>query len=98
MRLDFKNNTFQATLRKIKTLAFYQLKNKYKIVMWSVLSGDFDVHLSKDKSLEAVLNNTKSGNIIVFHDSLKAKEKLQYVLPRFLEHFTGKGFSFGLLQ
>jgi peptidoglycan/xylan/chitin deacetylase (PgdA/CDA1 family) len=83
---------------KIKPSQLLRLKEKYKIVMWSLVSGDFDPKLSKEKCLEVVLSNTKNGNIIVFHDSLKAKEKLQYVLPRFLEHFVGIGFSFGLLQ
>jgi hypothetical protein len=62
--------------------------------MWNVLSADFDRSISKEKCLENVLKNTKKGGIIVFHDSLKASEKLQFVLPKVLEEFSKKGFSF----
>jgi len=70
------------------------LKRGYRIIMWNVLSADFDKSISKEKCLENVLKNTKKGGIIVFHDSLKASEKLQFVLPKVLEEFSKKGFSF----
>jgi peptidoglycan/xylan/chitin deacetylase (PgdA/CDA1 family) len=69
-----------------------------KVVMWSVLSGDFDSKISKEKCLENVLLNTTDGNIVVFHDSQKAFEKLQYVLPLTLKHFSEKGFRFKALS
>src|SRR5262249_52910072 len=67
---------------------------KYKVVMWDVLSGDFDTTLTKDRCLRNVLDNATSGSIIVFHDSVKAASRMQYVLPRVLNHFSSKGFSF----
>lgn len=69
----------------------------FKIIMWDVLSGDFDVKLSKEKCLENVLLNTKNGSIVVFHDSDKASEKLEYTLPKTLEHFSRNNFSFKAL-
>lgn len=63
-------------------------------VMWSVLSGDFDTQLSKEKCLRHVVKNTVDGSIVIFHDSAKAFERLAYVLPRVLEHFSEKGFQF----
>ena len=66
----------------------------YKIIMWSVLSADFDVTISKEKCLQNVLKNTQNGSIIVFHDSVKASEKLTYVLLKVLEFYTEKGFTF----
>jgi peptidoglycan-N-acetylglucosamine deacetylase len=63
-------------------------------IMWTVLSGDFDRNLSKEGCLKNVLNNTGNGSIVVFHDSEKAYEKLQYTLPRVLEHFSNKGYRF----
>ena len=66
----------------------------YKIIMWSVLSADFDVTISKEKCLQNVLKNTQNGSIIVFHDSVKASEKLTYALPKVLEFYTEKGFTF----
>ena len=66
----------------------------YKIIMWDVLSADFDSSISKEKCLQNVLRNAKNGSIIVFHDSIKASQHLQYVLPKALEYFTKKGYLF----
>ena len=64
----------------------------YKIIMWDIISYDFDNTISKEKCLENVLKNIKSGSIIVFHDSKKAFMNLEYVLPRTLEFLKEKGF------
>jgi len=69
-------------------------KEGYKIIMWNVLSGDFDKSISPEKCLENVLGNTTNGSIIVMHDSEKAKEKIFYALPRILDHFTKEGYTF----
>lgn len=69
----------------------------FKIIMWDVLSGDFDIKLSKEKCLENVLLNTKKGSIIVFHDSEKALKKLEYALPKALAHLSTNGFTFRAL-
>ena len=77
-----------------KTQAKALLKDGYRIVMWDVLSADFDVSISKEKCLQNVLKNTTNGSIVVFHDSIKASEKLRYVLPKVLAEFSEKGFVF----
>ena len=74
------------------------LKEDYKIIMWDVLSGDFDQSISKEKCLKNVIKNTTSGSIIVFHDSVKASGKLQFSLPKILDHFSEKGFSFEIIK
>jgi len=74
------------------------VKPGIKIIMWDVLSGDFDINLKPEKCLANVLKHTESGSIVVFHDSLKAYERLEYVLPRAMEVWTDKGFEFGLLS
>ncbi len=66
--------------------------------MWDVLSGDFDQTISKDKVVKNVLNNTEAGSIIVFHDSVKAAARMQYALPRVLEHYAEQGFRFEKLE
>lgn len=66
----------------------------YKIVMWDVLSGDFDETLSKEKCLEYVTSRSKPGSIIVFHDSRQAFTRLQYALPAALQFFKGSGYGF----
>lgn len=64
------------------------------LIMWDVLSGDFDTSLSPKKCYQNVINNTRNGSIIVFHDSLKAFDRLQYALPRVLKYFAERGFGF----
>ena len=67
-------------------------KMGYKIIMWDVLSVDFDVTITPEQCLENVLQNVKSGSIIVFHDSVKAFANLEYALPKTLEFLEQKGF------
>ncbi len=66
----------------------------YTIIMWDVLSGDFDSDLSPEKCLSNVIDNAEKGSIVVFHDSLKAFEKLKYTLPKVLQHFHELGYTF----
>jgi peptidoglycan/xylan/chitin deacetylase (PgdA/CDA1 family) len=65
-----------------------------KVIMWDVLSGDFDQSLSKDQCLHNVVLNADKGSIVVFHDSAKAFPLLQHCLPHTLEFFSSKGFRF----
>lgn len=64
----------------------------YKIIMWDVLSEDFDHSITKEKCLENITKNVQPGSIIVFHDSIKAFPHLKYVLPRALKFLKEKGF------
>lgn len=68
-----------------------------QIVMWTVLSGDFDTHISGEKCWENVRKNAAPGAIIVFHDSDKAKDRMQYALPQTLEYFQNLGYRFEVL-
>ncbi|RZK65267.1 MAG: polysaccharide deacetylase family protein, partial [Pedobacter sp.] len=67
------------------------------IVMWDVLSGDFDINLSPEKCFQNVIKHTENGSIVVFHDSLKAFDRLEFTLPRVLKYFSDKGFTFSML-
>ncbi len=70
----------------------------YQIVMWDVLTGDFDPHLSPEVCLRNAIKYTQNGSIVVFHDSHKAFTNLSFVLPRFLEYFAARGVKFGILS
>lgn len=69
------------------------IKTEKTIVMWDVLSGDFDQTISKEKCLSNVIDNYGPGSIIVFHDNIKAETNLKYTLPRFLQHLSDHGFT-----
>ncbi len=71
--------------------------SEYQIVMWSVLTYDFDTGLSAKECLKKSIALTKEGSIVLMHDSIKNLEKLRYVLPRFLNHFHTLGFEFRAL-
>lgn len=90
---------FRPPYGKIKLSQAIRLKRKkLKIVMWNVLSRDFDPDLSGEECLKNVLANTKPGSIIVFHDSLKAFENLEYTLPKLIEYYKQKGYKFGIID
>ena len=75
-----------------------QSLSDYKIIMWDVLSVDYNKHLSPEKCLGNTIRATRSGSIIVFHDSYKAEKNLTYALPAFIDHFLAQGFTFHTLQ
>ena len=69
-------------------------KTVFKIIMWDVLSGDFDIASSADKCVKNVTSNAKAGSIVVFHDSEKAMPRMQKALTESLKYFSEKGFRF----
>ena len=70
------------------------LERPLKIIMWSVLSGDFDVKITPEQCCANVIKNTENGSVVVFHDSEKAMERVRYSLPIVLQYFFDKGYSF----
>ena len=84
------------SFRQIRALT--KKENPFKIIMWSLLSADFDKNVSAHQCLNNVIKNTRKGSIVVFHDSTKAWEKLQYVLPKILMHFSAQGYRFEKLS
>ena len=80
-------------------ISAFQIKNltqilKYKLIMWDVLSGDFDPAVDGKKAAEKVIKKAGPGSIIVFHDSAKSYKKIQEALPEVLAYFSDKGYSF----
>jgi peptidoglycan/xylan/chitin deacetylase (PgdA/CDA1 family) len=77
-------------------ISFRQIRalSRYKIIMWDVLSGDFDKTLSVERCLRNSIKAVRPGSVIVFHDSYKAEQRLMYVLPRLIEHFLEQEYSF----
>ena len=91
------SNLFRPPYGKISAFQQQQLKGekfKLKTIMWSVLSGDFDKSVSPQQCLQNVLLNTGQGDIVVFHDSEKARESVLYALPAVLAYFEKEGYSF----
>ena len=91
---NYSPNLFRPPYGKLKPAQYKFLKDRYKIVLWDVLSYDFEIKMSEEKVLNNVLDNAGPGSIIVFHDSLKAQQRVEYALPKVLAHFSAKGFKF----
>lgn len=91
---DNKSKLFRPPYGKIKFTQARKLRNLgYKLIMWDVLSADFDATISKEKCLENVISNIQSGSIIVFHDSEKSYSNLEYTLPKTLRYLKENGYS-----
>ena len=83
---------------KISPMQIQTLKKEFTIVMWSVMSYDFDPEIDVESCIRKVLDNTNDGAIIVFHDSKKAVDKMLPTLEKTLDHFSKLGFSFERLD
>lgn len=89
-----KTKLFRPPYGKLKRKQFKILKEKgFKIIMWDVLSADFDTSITPQKCAENVLKNVRPGSIIIFHDSIKASKNLMYALPQTLEYLQKNGYE-----
>ncbi|MBK9336515.1 MAG: polysaccharide deacetylase family protein [Lewinellaceae bacterium] len=93
-----KSNLFRPPYGRLKPQQRAFLERHYKIVMWDVLSGDFDPEITAEQCLCNVLENAGPGSIIVLHDSLKTVDKLRHVLPALLRYFSERGYRFEALR
>jgi peptidoglycan/xylan/chitin deacetylase (PgdA/CDA1 family) len=88
------SNLFRPPYGKMKKTQFNILRRYYSIVLWDVLSGDYDKKTSPEKCLKNVVDKYRNGSIIVFHDNVKAWTNLEYALPKFIEHALKEGYRF----
>ncbi len=89
---------FRPPYGKIKISQITRLRKHYKIVMWDVLSRDFDQSLTGEDCLQNIVVHSKPGSIVVFHDSYKAEKNLRFVLPRAIEFYKKQGYTFSILS
>lgn len=89
---------FRPPYGKIRPSQVQFLQRHYRIIMWDVLSGDFDKDITPEDCYRNVIQNAGPGSIVVFHDSLKAENNLRYALPRVLKYFTEQGMTFSALR
>ncbi len=92
--LGVDTSLFRPPYGRIKKTQVAEVLENYSIVMWDVLTGDFDRSLPADVCLRKTIQYTRPGSIVVFHDSLKAWPTMRYVLPRTLAYFVARGYSF----
>ena len=89
---------FRPPYGRIKNSQIALITKQYSVIMWDVLSGDYDKNTSPEQCLKNVTDNVRNGSIIVFHDSYKAQKNMEYALPKFIQYAKEKGFSFEVLK
>ena len=96
-----ESNLFRPPYGRITRSQIHKIKADknlpQEIIMWDVLSGDFDLTLSPENCTKNVIKNTSEGSIVVFHDSAKAMDRLRIALPKVLAHFSKLGYQFKVL-
>ncbi|MEO0311104.1 MAG: hypothetical protein RIQ89_761 [Bacteroidota bacterium] len=88
---------FRPPYGKITPLQAFSIKKNYQIVMWDVLSRDYDTQLLPEQCIDIVKKHASPGSIIVMHDSIKAMPRLQQLLPAILEFYTKQSIAFKTL-
>jgi len=74
------------------------LKKKYKIIMWDVVTRDYSHLMTADEVFNVVKKYTRNGSIIVFHDSLKAGDRMKESLPKSIDWLLEQGYSFRVIE
>lgn len=74
------------------------LAPRYRLIMWDVLSQDYNRNISPQKCLNKVLRHVKAGSVVVFHDSVKAYKNMYYALPRTLQYIKEQGLRCSTIE
>jgi len=78
------------TKRQTKSLK----ESGYEIIMWDLISYDYDDKIDINQALKQLIRNSKPGSIVVFHDSSKAWKQLKQMLPKYMHALSNQGYSF----
>lgn len=92
-----QTNLFRPPYGKCTPKQFRELAKQYEIVMWDVITYDFDQGLSAESCYQNAIRYSTNGSIVVFHDNIKAVERLFYALPKAIQYWLAQGYTFGLL-
>jgi len=95
--VQVRSELFRPPYGRLKPSQAQFLTRHYQVVMWDVLSGDFDPELTAEDCYQNVVRNARNGSIVVFHDSLKAEANVRDILPRLLAHYAALGYRFEAL-
>lgn len=94
----FGSYYFRPPFGKMSWKQISALKSRFKLIMWTILSGDFDKSISASDILSDLKENVKKGDIIVFHDNPKTADRLMEILPEFLTYLQQEGYVCSVLR
>jgi len=93
-----KSSFFRPPHGQFRISQLLKLKKKYKIILWDVISRDYNRKLSGEFVFNIVKEHVRNGSIVVFHDSLKAEKNVKYALPKAIEFLIQEGYRFEALS
>lgn len=92
-----QSNLFRPPYGRIRPSQLSFLRKKYKVILWDIITRDYNPHLSPEFILGNIRRLTRTGSIVVFHDSVKSQKNLFAVLPQAIEYWQAEGYAFGIL-
>jgi len=95
--VNIESNLFRPPYGRIKKEQKKALKTGYEIVMWDVITHDYNSSLSPQTIMQNIRRYSRNGSLVVFHDSIKAERNMLTVLPLAIEYWNSKGYSFDVL-
>jgi peptidoglycan/xylan/chitin deacetylase (PgdA/CDA1 family) len=93
-----QSNLFRPPHGHLRFSQFFMLRKQYKVIMWDVVTRDYSCLINADQVFKNVKKYTRNGSVIVFHDSLKAADKIKEVLPKSIDWLIEQGYSFKLID
>ena len=91
------SDLFRPPYGKLTPRTLWYLRKKFRVVMWDVISCDFDTKVSAEQVYQNVIENVGPGSVVVFHDSLKAAPSMLVALPKVLDYFKKEGYVFRII-
>ncbi len=95
--LQTDTRLFRPPYGRIRKAQYRLLPEDTRVMMWDVLTGDFSPNVLPASALNSAIRLSRPGTIMLLHDSIKAEQKMSYILPRVLEHFSERGYRFEAL-
>lgn len=87
------SNLFRPPYGRLSRTQSAEIIKDYKIIMWDVISADFDTKISAEDCYQNIIKNVRAGSILVFHDNVKAKPRLHGSLERVITFLLEEGYK-----
>ena len=85
---------FRPPYGRLRYKQYRQIQSRFRIIMWDVLTGDYISQRTAEQCMQHILQQTRPGSILVFHDTPRSMPILQQLLPQVLTHFHQDGYQF----
>ena len=97
-RMMIGTNLFRPPHGYMSPKQYAELKKRYKIIMWDLVTRDYNRKFNGKQILQKVKKYARNGSIITFHDSIKSEENLKYALPKAIEWLKEQGYEFKVFE